>query len=493
MNRTIVKVAASSLVLGFTTVGCQMDGTARPQGIAQAQGRVEQGAPRLAHDAATAAQAGNLTGAIASMEQAVALSPRDAGYRMTLAELYMRSGRFQSAATTYGDVLSIDPANGRAALSRALMLSASGRGDQAIAQLDQLGENAPAADLGLAYALAGNPQRGIEILEPAARSNSATARTRQNLALSYALAGNWAQARTIASQDLSPGDVPQRMEQWASMASADRPGVQVASLLGVAPANDPGQPVQLALNGGAPVQMAEAPAPVQTAAAEIPAPAPVAVPVAEVQMASADAVPMPTDGQAPAAEAPTNAYAQLETPDWGVESNGAVRLPAPDAEEEQIPARVRYAAAARDLVRADPTVIRAGNAPIRRAVASAWTGAGADIPAPLSRTENASGGGSANGAFVVQLGAFSNQGNAERAWQQVSGRFGLAERSPVTMTIDMGGRVLHRVAVGGFETRGGAVQLCNTIRARGGECFVRMNAGDATIRWASRYGRSARG
>ena len=91
------------------------------------------------------------------------------------------------------------------------------------------------------------PERAIEILEPAARAFDATPRLRQNLALSYALAGDWTRARTIAAQDISPADLGPRLQQWAALARPGGASHQVATLLGVAPVQDPGQPVRLAL------------------------------------------------------------------------------------------------------------------------------------------------------------------------------------------------------------------------------------------------------
>jgi len=92
-----------------------------------------------------------------------------------------------------------------------------------------------------------------------------------------------------------------------------------------------------------------------------------------------------------------------------------------------------------------------------------------------------------NSPFVVQLGAFSNEGNAERAWLQYSDAYGLEGRRPLTTTIDINGRRLNRVSVSGFASAGDAQRLCGQIREQGGECFVRGTAGDASIRWAARY------
>ena len=85
------------------------------------------------------------------------------------------------------------------------------------------------------------------MLEPAALARGADARVRQNLALAYALAGDWLKARTTAAQDISPAQLGARMEQWAALAQPDAGSTRVAALLGVTPVADPGQPVRLAL------------------------------------------------------------------------------------------------------------------------------------------------------------------------------------------------------------------------------------------------------
>lgn len=90
------------------------------------------------------------------------------------------------------------------------------------------------------------------------------------------------------------------------------------------------------------------------------------------------------------------------------------------------------------------------------------------------------------GRFVVQLGAFSNSENAQRAWSQAERRFGLGGSQPFTTTIDQGGRTLHRVSVAGFASQADATRLCGSIKAKGGACFVRAAAGDALASWAPR-------
>ncbi len=465
MKSIAFKFAASSVALSMAVVGCQVQGVSFGTSTAFAsQSRGDGEAVRLTREAGEALARGDLARALDAMEQAVALSPRDAGYRLTLADIYMRSGRFQSAEATYRDVLALDSSHPRAAIALALMQAANGRPQDALVQLDSLQGQASASDLGLAYALAGSPQRAVEILEPAARSMGANARTRQNLALAYALGGDWSRARMVASQDVSPAELSQRMTEWAAMASQPGSSNPVVAVLGVNPVADAGQPVRLALNGpaaplSAPVQMADA--------------APIVLP--PVEPAVAAPVPAATPVAAPA-------YAELEQPEWGIDGRGAVQLPAPEPESEPVPARVQYAAAAETLVRPDPVVMAVSQRPVRRS---------GRIVEVVSTPRSAEPVRSGSGRYVVQIGAFSNAANAERAWQEAERRFGLASEQPVTMTFDHQGRLLHRVAISGFASRADANRQCASIRSRGGECFVRGNAGDAAIRWASRYGRNA--
>jgi cell division septation protein DedD len=135
---------------------------------------------------------------------------------------------------------------------------------------------------------------------------------------------------------------------------------------------------------------------------------------------------------------------------------------------------VRFAASAETLVRPDRAIIR--TAAVSRPIAPVFR---PEVQAPVRST--------AKGRFVVQLGAFSNEANAERAWQQAERSYGLGQYQPTTATINLNGRSLHRVSVSGFATSVDAGRLCNSIKSHGGACFVRTNAGDSAIRWAARY------
>ena len=213
MNSKLFRFAASSIVLGATMIGCKpsADQLYRPVASSAKAAKADEQAFKYYNAAQEKLAEGELAEALAAMENAVALSPRDAGYRMGLAELYMKSGRFHSAETTLQDVLELNPSDGRAGISLALAQLAQGRGGAAVAQLNSLEGQVGASDLGLAYALAGETVRALELLEPAARSPEATPRVRQNLALAYALAGDWKKARITAAQDISPAQLNSRL------------------------------------------------------------------------------------------------------------------------------------------------------------------------------------------------------------------------------------------------------------------------------------------
>src|SRR3546814_8499262 len=83
-----------------------------------------------------------------------------------------------------------------------------------------------------ALALAGDAEGSLYVLSEAARAEGAEARTRQNFALALALSGRWAQARIVASQDLSLDKLEGRMDEWSKSAEKPKATVRVASLIG---------------------------------------------------------------------------------------------------------------------------------------------------------------------------------------------------------------------------------------------------------------------
>lgn len=434
----MLKIAASSLILG----------TAIAPVNASNHGHETSGPEKAAAQAAQ--QAIKLMGkrkfadAVEKAELAVATMPRVAEYRALLGQAYLSAGRFQSAETTLGEAASLDPANMRAGLNLALAQIANARNDRALATLDVYRERLSAADYGLAVALAGDPAGATSVLEAAVRAPEADAKTRQNLALAYALSNRWREARIMAAQDLSGEALYTRMTEWAAFSVPSSPSQQVASLLQVKPASDPGQPQELALVQGTIVQVALVPA-VPAAPAE---PAPVATfsadpaPVFEVSEVRSPAVA--TVEPAPVAEA-----AAIETP---------VTSPAKPA-----------------------PLIRAAARPIKQVVVPASDSMAAQSARPFHPVQS--------GTFVVQLGAFSTASRAEAAWHGASGRFrSINNYAAATARVQVKNATLYRLSVSGFTTRASAGRVCARIKAAGGDCFVRSVAGDTPLQWASAKG-----
>ena len=524
------KLAASTLALGLTMVGCK-PAAQRPTAMSAKAATDQQGAHKLYEKAQETAQQGNLSQALTFAERAVERAPRDAGYRMLLADLYLKNGRFVSAEAAFSDVLALDAGNKRAGLSRVLAMIGQGKTSAAAIELDRLSTSAAPADVGLAYALAGQPQRAIEMLEPAARAPDANGRVRQNLALAYALAGDWQKARTIAAQDLSPAELGSRLEQWASLANPAAPYTQVATLLGVTPVEDPGQPVRLALAPVAPEPQAYAavelplPAPVQPAPAEV---APVAAqaaaavppfiqtPPQPVQLAAvappqpvqepiagparealAYSAPEPIDTfsapvavasvQVPVNSAPAKVVtAESFAPDApmplkrpriaGEYGFAAAEAPVAAPVKHKTIAGAQFAAAVQSLNTAPPRVSRPAS-PVKSPIA-------AFALRRFQKTKQ----GNASGRYVVQLGAFRSASQVEKAWAQARQRYGFRGVEPLSTTVTIPGQgTFHRLAVAGFGDAGDANRVCSSIKAKQGACFVRTTAGDAPVKWASRY------
>lgn len=435
--RRILTVSVSALVLGAPIVG----GPMLIGGLAVASGSVETAdLRRAAKEAAAATKAlkkGEGQKAVTHAEAAVTLDPRNGEYRKLLGEAYLFAGRFVSAAQALNEALSLDPANGRTALNLALAQIATGEWDVARQTLATHSATIPASDRGLAMALAGDPAGAVALLMEIARQPGADAKTRQNLALSLALAGQWPQARAIASLDLSPDQVDGRMMQWASFARPQNAYDQVASLLGVTPIADKGQPERLALahSMSSAVAAAQVADPVETYM-------PGAAPVEAVAAAAATSVDVAaTDvAQGPSITAPS----------------GQQVVFGPRQEIVQaLPSRA---------VRAETSVASVGAAkPVRM-----------DVPSTQRF---------AKGSWYVQLGAYDSIGVARDAWGRMVRRTPqLKGLTPASASVSTKAGAFQRLSVGGLA-RADADALCREVRGDGGNCFVRTAAGDKKASW----------
>src|SRR5436305_8548387 len=289
--------AASIVVLASILAGCAASQANGGESLGMG-GQV--GDVGLATRALDALNSNKVPLAIQLAEQAVAKAPTDAGFRGLLGNAYFAGGRFRSAETAYKDALSLYPSQAQVMLKLALVETALGKKDQAIATLKEARPALGESNYGLAMTLAGRTADAIRVLEPVARDPNADATVRQNLGLAYAFAGNWDNARAIAAQDVPAGQIGARIHQWMHLSSPKSSAEQVAAVVGVTPAAvDEGQPVKLALarpQTQVPATQlaqsappAKAPAPVAAAA-----PAPTVAPAPVVALAAA-----PAAGRAP--------------------------------------------------------------------------------------------------------------------------------------------------------------------------------------------------
>lgn len=128
--------------------------------------------------------------------------------------------------------------------------------------------------------------------------------------------------------------------------------------------------------------------------------------------------------------------------------------PSDAARPAAVPAAVRPPAIA------PPTPLRPG------ATSASVPPAGA-VPAPAA---------SASGGFVVQLSSQRSAEDAQKSFRDFQRRYAFLEGyTPNIQRADLGDRgIFHRLRVGPFE-RTSAIQLCEKLKASGGDCIVRPN------------------
>lgn len=423
----------------------------------------------LATRAAAALSANDPATAIPLAERAVERTPDDAGLRTLLGNAYFAAGRFVSAEGAYKDSLALSSNQAQVILKLALVETALGKRSEALAFLEAGRSVIDPADYGLAVALAGRAADALPVLESAARSNGADSRVRQNLALAYALAGDWTSARTVAAQDVSADMLDARIQQWMQFAIPRRASDQVATLLGVTPAGvDQGRPQRLALVKDG-VRMAEAP--------------PVAAPPAPVSSPPEPVAASEPEPQFAAASGEPTYYAEAKP----------VRAPQPVevapvqptvlekiAEKAAAPAMVALAAVAAAEV---PTAV-AALAPKLFKSAAAPRPVRASTPKPVKVAASRRNG---NSSAVVQLGAYGSPQRVLAAWNNAARKYpAVRAYMPMSARFSSARGTVYRLAVKGFANNNEANALCASVRRSGGSCFVRNFAGDTPVQYASR-------
>ena len=378
---------------------------------------------KMAQQSRDALGKGQTARAVGLAEAAVQADGRNAALRLLLANTYLRAGRFESARQTYADAIKLGDDSSKAAIGLVLSDLALGRNSAALDTINSYSDVLPAADLGLALAMAGQNQRGIDVLTSAIRRGQNDPKVRQNLALAYALSGMWAEARIMVGQDVPADQVDARVQSWAAMARPEDARRRVASLLGTPLIGDAGQPEAVAL-AHMPGGPATSPAPETAVAVAPPAELPASAP------ASSAPAPYATGALARIDLAPTTA-----APVRRVGGPTMVSIPV----VQPLPA--------------------ARQAPARMVQASR--------PAPVSAPARWP------GTHVVQLGSFNNEETAHRAWSHFVLRNPHLQGHPNLITkVSVRGQDYWRVQASGFAGQASAASLCGSLRAHGGACLV---------------------
>lgn len=81
------------------------------------------------------------------------------------------------------------------------------------------------------------------------------------------------------------------------------------------------------------------------------------------------------------------------------------------------------------------------------------------------------------GAYVVQIAAVRSEAEAQATWRGAQAKYGMLANQPLSVKrADLGDRgIFYRVQAGSFGAREGAVDLCEALRAQGGNCMVVRN------------------
>lgn len=451
-NTPKIALALSTALVSVALAGCTTSAAPPASAsLAKAQAAIENG---------------KASKAVEHAEAAVLADPRNATNRALLGAAYLEAGRFQAAATSFGDALELGNSDTRTVLSYALAQTALGNNIEAIRVLDQYEQDLDPADRGLALALAGEPRDGVRVLSNALRAGQNSAKVRQNLAYAYALEGNWRAARVMVAEDVPADLVSQRIAEWAAQARPEAFQQRVAGLLQVTPRYDAGQPLQLALGNFQSQDVLVAEAAQDAVDPEVAVAETKSVELAAIDpQVSAPVVPAPVAPAQPEAKAPA-----VTQP---------VRVAAAPA--ASTPSVTRASVTSNPVVQELPASYEAPETK----PASRW--AANTSQRRMAATSNAS-----DGTHLVQLGSFYTREGAERAWTIYQSRHSqLDGRDLVITQAEVGGKTYFRVAAAGFDANSAAA-MCGTIKASGNGCIAHAEsrplpgAVDRGVRLASR-------
>lgn len=404
-----------------------------------------------AHDDARQAQlllrGGKSGEAIKFAEAAVMAAPHNGENRLILAQSYMMDGRFSAAASAYEDALKLTEFQSDNIISYALAKVAEGDRAGAVEWLAGHAARLSPSDLGLALALAGDHDGALFVLGEAARRSDANAQTRQNLSLALALAGRWAQASLVSSQDLPANRVKKRMLEFSALASAPDKATQIASVMGIRRSGNAAMPARLALRN---------------------------FPQENSVMPSIGAI---TGEDVKFASALMDSSA-LDASPMAVPASGDAALALVGEHEVSAPP-LGHRAVARD----DTEV---ASRPLTPVVAEALF---ADHDTVSTMRMGADG---VAGTWAVQIGALDSAASAQRYWGELNQRSRVIAQHPASShRAVIGRRVYYRLTLDGMTSQRAAQLVCDRLKAENKGCFVRRMTGQEQRLWSTN-GRGAK-
>jgi cell division protein FtsN len=215
--------------------------------------------------------------------------------------------------------------------------------------------------------------------------------------------------------------------------------------------------VWLAYNNGVARGRADVPATLAAAPSEQPAVAPGsgAIPPKQIKIYQQQAGSEEDAGQQTA----TAPSAQLTTPPPALRSHPDETKPTVQAPSAREAATKPAPVAQTTLPPAASPVKPAAQTPAKQLVA---------IPAKSAAT-------AAGGAYLLQIGAYKSQSDADAAWKTFRGKHAalLSGFGPNVQKADLGDKgVWYRLRVGSFADKGAATALCDRLKAEGAACFT---------------------
>ncbi len=378
--------------------------------------------------------------AVTHAEAAVLATPRDTAARALLGTAYIEAGRFQSAATTLTEAVSLGDASSGTLTRLALAQIAAGQQAAALATLDRHKAALDPADYGLAIALAGRPQEAVHVLGNLLRNGTNTMKVRQNLAYSLALQGDWRNARIMAAEDVAADKLGDTMSKWAVLSAPEMYQRRIADLLSVKLVQDPGQPTMLALHNFDSVDQLAAETLEQDGPADTTQGGDFASSFGngELPPVSESDRPAPTLALLPSTQRAVPTRASVEP----------VAAVSPGA---------RFVS--REVVQSIPAATRSVT-PVARPAARA--------EAPAAKPALAM----ASGDYRVQLGSYFSMSDAQAAWKVFLKRHPELDGAAKVITkAKVKGKIYYRVAAGGFA-RTSAQGLCQSVKRGGAGCLA---------------------